>query len=140
MTIKDDRLALGMTQDELADILGVSLYRLKRWEGDHPATVDGPSRVVLRMMEWLKAGWRPPADAATRTIDNVAAVRQRLGLSQAGLGRVLNQTSRAVRYWENEGRELDSTTERALVWIAHCGFRPKDFNAGVDRRYKAESA
>lgn len=55
-----DRERLGLSQDELADILDVETEMVVRWESDF----DGPPGFVARAMAWLTSE-RPPVDLAT---------------------------------------------------------------------------
>jgi len=55
--IKRIRLEMGMTQKELAGMIGVSSEHLNRWENDHHT----PHKVFIRdldriFLEWAKKG------------------------------------------------------------------------------------
>ena len=56
------REALGLTQVQLAKILGVTPRAISHWEADpdRVATARKPYPTAVKAMEWMLDGFRPP--------------------------------------------------------------------------------
>ena len=58
---KEARHELGLSIQEFADIANSNPDTVRKWEMDEErSTARPPNPVAVRVMEWLKAGWRPP--------------------------------------------------------------------------------
>ncbi|RYH04143.1 hypothetical protein EU805_01870 [Salipiger sp. IMCC34102] len=55
---KAARIALRLTQGDLATILGVDGRTVRRWEAEDGSRPPNP--IAARVLEWMKAGYRPP--------------------------------------------------------------------------------
>ena len=58
---KEARRRLGLTQAELAEILGTNDTTIRKWEAPAGASTSRPPNpIACRAVGWLLAGFRPP--------------------------------------------------------------------------------
>lgn len=92
--IKTRRLDLGLTQAQLADLLGVTKFSVRNWERHYS---EPNLQTLPRVLAWLGYDPRPQAEGL---LARVAAVRQRQGLSQRQLAARLGTDQSALSAWE----------------------------------------
>jgi DNA-binding transcriptional regulator YiaG len=100
--IKKRRLDLKMSQAEVGNIFGVSMYAVRKWE------YSGVSPVVSlmpRVIEFL--GYDPRGNVCTITsgTEKLIACRQTLGLTQPDMAKQLGVSLSTLVGWEN-GRSI----------------------------------
>ena len=58
---REARHKLGLTQQQLADVLGTAPTTIRKWEaGADKSTSRNPNPVAVRAISWMVAGFRPP--------------------------------------------------------------------------------
>jgi len=111
--IRWHRKKLGLTQQDLADQIGVSADTVRNWE-------QGRTRPDLRNLRALATVVRIPARfmaISSQEQDSfpvrLLATRRRLGLSQAELGARLDVCAETIWEWENGHHEPTATNRAA---------------------------
>ncbi len=65
---REARHTLGLTQQQLADVLGTAPTTIRKWEaGDDKSTSRTPNPVAARAVSWMVNGFRPPQWPSSET-------------------------------------------------------------------------
>ncbi|HEM4412472.1 TPA: helix-turn-helix transcriptional regulator [Streptococcus suis] len=95
-TVKDLRLKLGMTQKELAELLGVPKTNVGNWE----YTDKNPPEVIHKLQKIYEDTKNQIKDDGIDIIEKVSYVRHRLGLSYDRLAQLIGVgCGKTVRAW-----------------------------------------
>ena len=115
--VRENRMGLGMTQEDLAKALGVKKLAVRLWENNK--AFPSPTN-LKRVMAWLHANVRarPEINDYSALIKRMTDARQRLGISTARLVRILGVGKNSVRGWET-GRFMPSEESRVKIvrWL-----------------------
>ena len=130
--IRDARLAAGLTQQGLAELMGIMAPNISRWESGKPSpsrrTVNKLAKVLHVNPDWLWDGGRPaPVSASVLLLKKIRSARENkerlgtvgarirdsremMGMSQAQLAENMGTTLETVQSWE-----FDEVTPRGSL-------------------------
>lgn len=63
------RNALGLSQPQLAHVLGCDERTVRKWESEGLANSRAPNPIAVRAMTWFASGFRPPEWPVDSSID-----------------------------------------------------------------------
>ena len=113
--IREKRIRLGMTQKELAKLLGVKKLTVRLWENNQ---VFPSSANLQRVMGWLHAPMRSRSSECAALIQRMSEARRRLGIGTLRLAGILGVGKNRVFEWE-KGLSIPSevSCEKILRWL-----------------------
>jgi transcriptional regulator with XRE-family HTH domain len=94
--LRSTRKALGITQQELGDLLGASRNTIRSWE------VGSEPKFLPPLCRGLKAYRALPHIAVELTGPCLAAIRLRMGLYQDQLSELIGVSRPTLSRWEND--------------------------------------
>lgn len=145
-TIKEKRLALGMSQRTLAEAVRVSQAAVQNWEhGKYSPPYDARGRLCAALGCSEESLRLPPKPAAFLP-GGLRERRLAAGLSQRALGEMVGAGQKTVKSWEHGVYAPDAEKADKLCEVFHCSLRelgldPKTLKAPrVKHQLSAEQA
>ena len=115
--IRDRRYQSCMTQEQLADRLGVSANTIAAWERGSAPPID----IIEDLADWFDEGspdWAIKAEDIPSLGQHVKNHRMAWGLTQADLGERLGVSAATIGFCENGSRPSMQTIEKLGPWLA----------------------
>ena len=138
LRVQKKRLDLGITQEELAEYLGVSRQTLSKWEnGVYIPRLGASDQRDQRIVEWLHE------DLPVHEMggDRIRNLRLASGMSQTDLARLLGVPSVTVGLWERGQVKPSGASRRRLAEWLEKAPRPEYpvtamFDSGIGLRIR----
>ncbi len=99
--LRERRTALGLSQQALADILGVKRQAVHKWERGEPPQTAGGLELAMEVLERQAALGEAVEGIDVPTAEALREARDRLGMTQTQLADRLGVTQATVSRWED---------------------------------------